>query len=114
LKRFVNKLKINKMEINFKSTARLTSLSLDVLYAIFKVAVIFESFDTVCTIVGLNDSKHCNRGQHAEGKAFDVRTWSLGDWSINKMAEVIKQELGENFEVDIESGFLHIQANPPL
>lgn len=35
------------MEINFKSTARLTSLSLDVLYAIFKVAVIFESFDTV-------------------------------------------------------------------
>lgn len=80
-----------------------------ILYAMYLIADIMERTGEY-TITSILDGKHGPNSLHYKGLAFDLRTRHLKDLpNVNMIARQIRDELGRNYDVVVESDHIHVE-----
>jgi hypothetical protein len=65
-----------------------------------------------CIITSASDGKHGVNSLHYKGKALDLRTYNLPTASVNLVVHSLKDALGEQFDVVLESDHIHVEFDP--
>jgi hypothetical protein len=101
------------MAIALKSSARVTGLRAETLFAMRVAEGVFEDRNLgLMTITSCADGKHSPGSRHYTGGAFDIRTRDIpqDEWQI--VAGDIRERLGSEFDVVVEKDHLHIELDP--
>jgi len=69
---------------------------------------IFKEFQCELVVTSGRDSKHGDGSLHYEGKAYDARIRNV----LELLTKKIKDQLGSNFDVILESDHIHIEFDP--
>ena len=70
------------------------------------------------TITSICDGNHMAGSKHYEGKAFDFRTWidnagnQLPQLDKQHLKKALQDELGDDYDVVIESTHIHVEYDP--
>ena len=72
------------------------------------VEAVFRKFGVEAVITSGRDGKHKDGSFHYKGQAFDLRTWHL----IEQVAFRLRQYLGHDFDVIVESDHIHVEYDP--
>ena len=59
-----------------------------------------------------SDGKHKTNSFHYSGKALDFRTKNIPEHKLQVLLPILRQNLGENFDVVWETDHLHIEYDP--
>jgi len=62
-----------------------------------------------CTITCGNEGKHMKGSLHPAGLALDFRTRELPSYAVKKIVKEIDAELGDYYDVVLESTHLHVE-----
>ena len=62
-----------------------------------------------CVITSGSDSKHGPNSLHYVGKALDLRTNNLPPQAVQSIVDRLKEALGSQFDVVLESDHIHIE-----
>lgn len=65
-----------------------------------------------CVITSANDSKHGPNSLHYKGQALDLRTRHLNGQGLQAVYLKLKESLGEQFDVVLESDHIHVEWDP--
>ena len=65
-----------------------------------------------CVITSANDSKHGPNSLHYSGRALDLRTRHLNEQGLQAVFHKLKEALGEQFDVVLESNHIHMEFDP--
>jgi hypothetical protein len=104
--------------VNLKSSVLCGGLHPKLVEAMCKVSVVYSQMGingVRACITSVLDSRHSSKSLHYKGRAFDVRTWIDGSGTQmsvdekNALARVIRDELGDDFDVVVEATHLHIE-----
>ena len=68
--------------------------------------------NVVCVITSASDGKHGEHSLHYKGKALDLRTFNIPTSAISLVVSTLRQNLGEQFDVVLESDHIHIEFDP--
>lgn len=101
------------MAIALKSSARITGVRSETLFAMRVAEGVFEDRKLgLMTITSCMDGKHSAGSKHYIGGAFDIRTRDIpaDQWQI--VAGDIRERLGSEFDVVVEKDHLHIELDP--
>ena len=66
-----------------------------------------------CVITSANDSKHGPNSLHYKGQALDLRTRHMNGQGLQAVYHKLKEELGEQFDVVLESDHIHLEWDVP-
>ena len=66
-----------------------------------------------CVITSANDSKHGPNSLHYMGQALDLRTRHLNEQGLQAVFHKLKEALGEQFDVVLESDHIHLEWDVP-
>lgn len=67
--------------------------------------------DTV-VITAVTDGKHGRGSLHFVGQAFDLRTRGLMPGLVEELAKLLRDSLGAEFDVVLESTHIHVEFQP--
>lgn len=98
--------------ISFKASVPLGGLQPDMLYAIDKCNDIFDKYKYDCVITSTTDGKHMKNSLHYVGYAIDLRTYHIQKNHLEEMTHALKDKLGRNYDVILESNHWHIEFDP--
>lgn len=101
------------MAIALKSSARITGVRPETLFAMRVAEGVFEDRKLgLMTVTSCTDGKHSAGSKHYTGGAFDIRTRDIpqDQWQI--VAGDIRERLGSEFDVVVEKDHLHIENDP--
>ena len=65
-----------------------------------------------CVITSANDSKHGPNSLHYKGQALDLRTRHLNEQGLQAVFHKLKEALGSQFDVVLESDHIHLEYDP--
>lgn len=65
-----------------------------------------------CTITSAHDGVHSAHSLHYAGLAVDVRTRDLTKEQIETLAKALRETLGKDFDVVVETDHIHIEYDP--
>lgn len=65
-----------------------------------------------CVITSASDGKHGPNSLHYKGRALDLRTYNLPTASVSLVVQSLKDALGSQFDVVLESDHIHIEFDP--
>lgn len=65
-----------------------------------------------CVITSANDSKHGPNSLHYKGQALDLRTRHINGQGLQLVVDKLKEALGSQFDVVLESDHLHLEWQP--
>ena len=65
-----------------------------------------------CVITSASDGKHGPNSLHYKGQALDLRTRHLNGQGLQAVYHKLKESLGEQFDVVLESDHCHIEYQP--
>lgn len=81
--------------------------------ALWKVDVIYLKYGNELVITSLKEGKHSKkRSSHYRGDAADTRIWYFNTDILLDVVNEIKNELGDDFVVVLESNHIHIHWSP--
>jgi len=81
-------------------------------WAISIVAQLYEAGDSELVLTSVRDSKHSFKNSfHYVGRAFDCRIWNYNG-NLNNLTQSIREALGDEFDVILESDHIHIEFDP--
>lgn len=112
------------IDVAFKSgasgVAPIQGLHIEVIRAIVVAAGVWDNHNISYpfTVTALNDGKHSDRSRHYLGCAVDLRTWadSSGQQLSTPIREALalslRQRLGPDFDVVVESTHIHLEYDP--
>lgn len=94
--------------------ARAKGIQPEILLAIIIADGVWKSLGTVeLVITCLTDShKHRPKSLHNKGQAVDLRTNNLAAGVAQNYAGVLRQSLGQDYDVVIEPSHLHLEFDP--
>lgn len=101
------------MAIALKSSARITGVRPETLFAMRVAEGVFEDRKLgLMTVTSCNDGKHSPGSKHYTGGAFDIRTRDIpqDQWQI--VAGDIRERLGSEYDVVVEKDHFHIELDP--
>ena len=70
----------------------------------------YEQYD--CVITSASDGKHGPNSLHYKGQALDLRTRHLNGQGLQAVYHKLKESLGEQFDVVLESDHIHVEWDP--
>ena len=97
---------LKSMEVNPKD---LTPQMLD---GLLKCCAVYIHAGQGFTVTSLNDSKHSFKSLHYSGCAADLRTRDLKGITPEEMKVRLKDALGKDFDVVVESDHIHVEYDP--
>ena len=65
-----------------------------------------------CVITSASDGKHGPNSLHYKGQALDLRTRHLNGQGLQAVYHKLKESLGEQFDVVLESDHIHVEWDP--
>jgi len=65
-----------------------------------------------CVVTSGLDSKHGNASLHNMGFALDFRTRDMGDSMVQMYVAYLKDALGPQYDVILESNHIHVEFQP--
>ena len=65
-----------------------------------------------CVITSASDGKHGLNSLHYKGQALDLRTRHLNGQGLQAVYHKLKESLGEQFDVVLESDHIHVEWDP--
>jgi len=84
-------------------------------WQMFKAAIIAEAvyreYGTELVITSANDGKHKDGSLHYQGKALDLRTWTLNGREVMVHAK-LQRELAPDYDVILERDHIHVEYQP--
>jgi hypothetical protein len=101
------------MAIALKSSARITGVRPETLFAMRVAEGVFEDRKLgLMTVTSCADGKHSAGSKHYVGGAFDIRTRDIpkDQWEI--VAGDIRERLGIEYDVVVEKDHFHIEHDP--
>ena len=106
--------------IKFKHDVDITGIQKECIQGMCLVARIFDDvYQRDLVVTSVVDGKHREGSLHYQGLAFDVRTWTTNRSGVQmssedktKLASLIALELGDDWDVVIESTHIHCEYDP--
>ena len=105
--------------MKIKEGVNLTGLRPEMSIALMVVeSVYYDIVGQGVTVTSAVDGKHRNNSRHYIGLAVDIRTRDddkCEQWSQEikqQIAKVLRQNLGSNYDVVVESTHIHIEYDP--
>ncbi len=109
--------------LTLASGVRIDKLTPQILLAMYVVDRCYLEIGVELVITSANDRQHMDGSLHPKGLAFDCRTEPDGNtWrpgavkpaAIDGLVRRMRDRLGENFQVILESDHIHVEASPIL
>ena len=97
------------MALSLKPGVVLTGLRTEMAIAAQVVADVYAELGADCVITSALDSTHSANSLHYVGAALDFRTSVLSAEDQGSLVETVKERLGEDFDVVLETDHLHIE-----
>lgn len=100
------------MRIQIKKGVRIRAMQPPVVLAISIAAGVYEYFSQESmTVTSLCEGHHKRGSAHYSGRAFDLRIWGLEN-DIENIVKSLKHDLGDEFDVILESDHIHVEYDP--
>ena len=65
-----------------------------------------------CVITSASDGKHGPNSLHYKGQALDLRTRHINGQGLQLVVDKLKEALGSQFDVVLESDHIHVEFDP--
>ncbi len=78
-------------------------------------SIIFSQYSTLgfdCIITCGVNGEHSRGSEHYKGDALDYRTRHMPDDLKQRVAQMVKEALGQDFDVVLEPTHLHVEYDP--
>ena len=96
-----------------KAGVRIKGISQELLLGLFVANEVYALHGINMVVTSLLDGKHSETSLHYAGEAADLRTRNIPqDVDPQDIRKEIKDRLGEDFDVILESTHLHIEHQP--
>lgn len=106
------------MTAKFKRGVTFNGVQPECVMGIMVATHVMESLGHTCTVTSIMDGKHLSNSLHYAGLAFDLRTWAndsgeqLPDEKKQLIARSLRQYLGADWDVVVESTHIHCEFDP--
>ena len=70
------------------------------------------AFGKEAVTTSILDGKHSKGSKHYDGNAFDLRIYIYTKEQVNDYVELLKNELGPDYDVVLEDDHIHIEYDP--
>lgn len=98
--------------IKIKEGAKLNGLQPQMVIALVVASAVYSSYNVDCVLTEGTGGKHGRGSLHYIGNAIDLRTRDLGVSVRSRVADEIREALGEQYDVVLESDHIHIEFQP--
>jgi len=99
--------------MKLKRGVRIHGIRPEIVLALQVAEKVYDQYGYVMTITSVIDSKHSTASLHYVGAAVDLRIRNLSSKSIaQSIVNEIKTNLGDDFDVVLESNHIHIEFQP--
>lgn len=100
------------MKMQIKPGVRLIGLRPETCLAVTTAYSVFAHHDHDCVITSVTDGQHSYGSLHYAGCAFDLRSRHLNAETAQKVLADLKECLGQDFDVVLESDHFHVEYQP--
>jgi hypothetical protein len=100
------------MPLSIKPGARVQGLSNEIQLAITVAIGIFDKWDKDTIITSGTDGPHSHSSLHYTGDAVDFRTRHLTQDQKTAIARLLKDSLGDEYDVVVEPDHFHVEFDP--
>jgi len=98
--------------IKIKHSVNILGVKPETVLAITICDGVMSKYGVECVLTSVTDSKHGRGSFHYLGLAFDLRSRDLTAIERNQVLLSLKDALGPEFDVVLESDHFHIEWNP--
>lgn len=92
------------------SSVKIQGISTELLFALLVSDQVYQETGQELVITSLNDGKHSVTSLHYSGNAADIRIYR--DGKDQQRRDMIKERLGIDYDVILESNHIHIEYQP--
>lgn len=100
------------MTLEIKEGVDFAMLDPRIIPAVWKCHAIYDQYGKPCVITSGRDSKHSCMSKHYFGMAVDLRTRFFSESQKIKVSTEIRDALGKDFDVILESDHIHVEYDP--
>jgi hypothetical protein len=90
------------------SSVNIDGLKTEIVSKFADIDHVFKQFGVEAVATSGKDGVHGRNSKHYEGLALDLRTWHV----LGKVVELLKQTLGEGYDVVLEKDHIHVEYDP--
>jgi hypothetical protein len=98
--------------LRLKPGVDLRLLEPQIVVALMVAQSIYTQYDAECVITSGRDGKHSDRSLHYLGRAVDLRTRMFTASAITALANELRDCLGPQYDVVVESDHIHLEWDP--
>jgi len=98
--------------LSLKPGVRITGMRPEILLAAVSAMEVYKAAGHDLTITACVDGKHSTGSLHYTGAAIDIRTRDLPPADVQKVLAQIKECVGGDFDVLLETDHIHIEFQP--
>ena len=96
------------------STVHIAGIRPELVFALFVAEQIYQKYDKELVITSLVDGRHSPTSLHYAGCAADLRTNFFTRHGAEIIRDEIRDKLGTDFDVILESNHIHLEFQPKL
>jgi len=99
--------------MKLKEGVKIQGISTELLFALNVADQVYREYDLGGMVVtSLLDGRHSSTSLHYSGNAADLRTRNLGPDASESVRDDIKDRLGIDYDVILESDHIHVEYQP--
>jgi len=98
--------------MKFKSGVSQLGVSSEILLALMVANDVYKDHGTDMVCTSITDGMHSVGSRHYSGLACDLRIRNLPDGAAPEVKDQIAENLGEHYDVILESTHIHIEYDP--
>ena len=94
------------------STVKIQGITTELLFGLIIAGQVYKDNGQELVITSLNDGSHSETSLHYSGNGADLRTNYFTNEQTLSVAKTIKERLGIDYDVVIESNHIHLEYQP--
>ena len=98
--------------MNIKPGVKLRGIRVEIAMAVLSAMDAYAQFGKEVTVTSVNDGVHGVGSLHFQGAAVDLRTRHLTEDEIETVVTEMRNGLGKEFDVVLESDHIHCEFQP--
>lgn len=98
--------------MQIKTGVKLNGIKPEIVLAIIIIETIYSKWDKELVITEATGGKHGRASLHYAGLAIDIRTNYFTNEEKQLVARDLREALGENYDVVVETSHIHVEFQP--
>lgn len=98
--------------MKLKKGVKLNGLKSEVMIAMIVADTIYKGLGVDFVLTSVCDGIHGKGSRHYSGQAFDCRTRDFGPGGAKKALKALKEALGAEFDIVLETNHIHVEWDP--